>query len=230
MYEDFSCSVSTVLIFFFFVFGAGYGDLVASVQRLQLQLKKAGAGGGLGGLEGRVAAVQSLLLSPQFGRALAVHNKVQTVRSRTTPRPAPTAQTALRDCLDALANSQSSYAVELASLLTGYELEALMVAHDGVASTLPADSTSPGVPVVEPPPQAVPDHRFQEENIKIIKIEKSTEPLGATVRNEGEAVVIGEWVSLRVEAGSDRGLQVGWCEAAPPTRAGCSTRATRSWR
>jgi MAGUK p55 subfamily protein 5 len=208
----------------------GYGDLVASVQRLQLQLKKAGAGGGLGGLEGRVAAVQSLLLSPQFGRALAVHNKVQTVRSRTTPRPAPTAQTALRDCLDALANSQSSYAVELASLLTGYELEALMVAHDGVASTLPADSTSPGVPVVEPPPQAVPDHRFQEENIKIIKIEKSTEPLGATVRNEGEAVVIGEWVSLRVEAGSDRGLQVGWCEAAPPTRAGCSTRATRSWR
>jgi MAGUK p55 subfamily protein 5 len=172
----------------------GYGDLVASVQRLQLQLKKAGAGGGLGGLEGRVAAVQSLLLSPQFGRALAVHNKVQTVRSRTTPRPAPTAQTALRDCLDALANSQSSYAVELASLLTGYELEALMVAHDGVASTLPADSTSPGVPVVEPPPQAVPDHRFQEENIKIIKIEKSTEPLGATVRNEGEAVVIGRVV------------------------------------
>ncbi|XP_044254351.1 protein PALS1 isoform X1 [Tribolium madens] len=170
----------------------GYGDLVASVQRLQLQLKKAGAGGGLGGLEGRVAAVQSLLLSPQFGRALAVHNKVQTVRSRTTPRPAPIAQTALRDCLDALGNSQSAYAVELASLLTGYELEALMVAHDGVASTLPPDSTSPGAPPVEPPP-ALPE-RFHEENIKIIKIEKSTEPLGATVRNEGDAVVIGRVV------------------------------------
>ncbi|XP_063927834.1 protein PALS1 isoform X2 [Zophobas morio] len=171
----------------------GYGDLVASVQRLQMQLKKAGAGGGLGGLEGRVAAVQSLLLSPQFGRALAVHNKVQAVRSRTTPRPPPTAQTALRDCLDALGNSQSSYAVELASLLTGYELEALMVAHDGVASTLPPDSTSPGPPPAEPPPP-VPDHRFHEENIKIIKIEKSTEPLGATVRNEGDAVVIGRVV------------------------------------
>lgn len=102
-----------------FVIFTGYGDLVASVQRLQLQLKKAGAGGGLGGLEGRVAAVQSLLLSPQFGRALAVHNKVQSVRSKTTPRPAATAQVALRDCLDALGTSQSAYAVELATLLTG---------------------------------------------------------------------------------------------------------------
>lgn len=92
---------------------------MASVQRLQLQLKKAGAGGGLGGLEGRIAAIQSLLLSPQFGRALAVYNKVQAVRCRTTPRPTPIAQTALRDCLDAIGNSQSTYAVELATLLTG---------------------------------------------------------------------------------------------------------------
>lgn len=97
----------------------GYGDLVASVQRLQLQLKKAGTGGGLGGLEGRVAAVQSLLLSPQFGRALAIHNKVQSVRSKISIRPATSAQTALRDCLDALGNSQSAYVVELATLLSG---------------------------------------------------------------------------------------------------------------
>ncbi|KAG5876450.1 hypothetical protein JTB14_031135 [Gonioctena quinquepunctata] len=168
-----------------------YGDLVASVQRLQLQLKKAGTGGGLGGLEGRIAAIQSLLLSPQFGRALAVYNKVQAVRTRTTPRPSPTAQTALRDCLDAIGNSQSAYAVELATLLTGYEFEALMVAHDGVASTLPADSTSPTLPALETIPQSLSDRRYGEDNIKIIKIEKSTEPLGATVKNEGDAVVIG---------------------------------------
>nr|XP_023013161.1 MAGUK p55 subfamily member 5-A isoform X3 [Leptinotarsa decemlineata]XP_023013162.1 MAGUK p55 subfamily member 5-A isoform X3 [Leptinotarsa decemlineata]XP_023013163.1 MAGUK p55 subfamily member 5-A isoform X3 [Leptinotarsa decemlineata] len=168
-----------------------YGDLVASVQRLQLQLKKAGTGGGLGGLEGRIAAIQSLLLSPQFGRALAVYNKVQAVRTRTTPRPSPTAQTALRDCLDAIGNSQSAYAVELATLLTGYEFEALMVAHDGVASTLPADSTTPTLSSADSVPQSVTDRRYGEDNIKIIKIEKSTEPLGATVKNEGDAVVIG---------------------------------------
>lgn len=90
------------------------------MQRLQLQLKKAGAGGGgLGGLEGRVAAVQSLLLSPQFCRALGVHNMVETVRPKSTPRGKPSAQMALRDCLDALSTSQSAYAVELATLLTG---------------------------------------------------------------------------------------------------------------
>lgn len=36
--------------------------------------------------------------------------------------------------------------------------------------------------------------RDQEEGIKIIQIEKSSEPLGATVRNEGEAVIIGRIV------------------------------------
>lgn len=33
-----------------------------------------------------------------------------------------------------------------------------------------------------------------QDHIRIIKIEKSAEPLGATVRNEGEAVVIGRIV------------------------------------
>ncbi|KAL3265893.1 hypothetical protein HHI36_010084 [Cryptolaemus montrouzieri] len=173
----------------------GYGDLVASVQRLQLQLKKAGTGGGLSGIEGRVAAVQSLLLSPQFGKALAVHNKVQAVRARTIPRAQCNAQSALRECLDALANVQTAYAAELATLLTGYELEALMVAHDGVISTLPPDSAIS----VSPQPESVTrsiisDHRYGEDNIKIIKIEKSTEPLGATVRNDGDAVVVGRVV------------------------------------
>ncbi|XP_066258084.1 protein PALS1 isoform X3 [Euwallacea similis] len=171
-----------------------YGDLVAAVQRLQMQLKKTSAGSGISGLEGRIAAVQSLLLSPQFGRALAIHNKIQTVRQKVSSRPRPSSQNALRDVLDALATSQSAYAVELATILTGYEFEALMVAHDGVATELPPDSTSP-------PPQgditATPlaNTRFgTDDNIKIIRIEKTTEPLGATVRNEGDAVVIGRIV------------------------------------
>lgn len=168
-----------------------YGDLVASIQRFQLQLKKACSSGGLGGLEGRIAAIQSLLLSPQFGRALAVHNKVQSVRSRTTPRPMPNAQTALKDCLDTIGHSQSAYAMELVALLTGYEFEALMAAHDGVTSALPTDSTSPTPSTAETVPLSMTDRRYGENNIKVIKIEKSTEPLGATVKNDGEAVVVG---------------------------------------
>jgi MAGUK p55 subfamily protein 5 len=38
------------------------------------------------------------------------------------------------------------------------------------------------------------EHFGGEENIKIIKIEKTNEPLGATVRNEGDAVIIGRIV------------------------------------
>lgn len=71
---------------------------MASLQRLQLQLKKASTGAlGRGGLEGRVAAVQSLLLSPQFGRAISVHNKVQEVRSKSTLMVTQNAQSVVRD-------------------------------------------------------------------------------------------------------------------------------------
>jgi hypothetical protein len=62
-------------------------------------------------LEGQIAAVQTLLLSPEFGRALAVHNKVQEVwnhwhrqpsgnarHSSAAPSPVSThAQTLVRD-------------------------------------------------------------------------------------------------------------------------------------
>ena len=62
-------------------------------------------------MEGQIAAVQTLLLSPEFGRALAVHNKVQEVwnhwhrqpsgnakHSSAAPSPVSThAQTLVRD-------------------------------------------------------------------------------------------------------------------------------------
>lgn len=69
-----------------------------------------------------------------------------------------------------------------------------MVAHDGVATTLPADSTTPTPLSGDTVPQSMVDRRYGEDNIKIIKIEKSTEPLGATVKNEGDAVVVGKFV------------------------------------
>lgn len=74
-------------------------------------------------------------------------------------------------------------------------MEALMLAHDGVATVVPPDAVISAAQVIQ-------DHQaarslpgqYGEENIKIIKIEKSTEPLGATVRNENDAVVIGRIV------------------------------------
>lgn len=73
-----------------------------------------------------------------------------------------------------------------------------MVAHDGVATTLPADSTTPTSQGSEAVPQSLVDRRYGEDNIKIVKIEKSTEPLGATVKNEGDAVVVGKVTSKNI--------------------------------
>ncbi|XP_034256230.1 MAGUK p55 subfamily member 5-like [Thrips palmi] len=200
----------------------GYGELVASIQRLQLQLKKTGnstiSGGGYSALEGQVAAVQTLLLSPAFGRALAVHNKVQEVSAQlhTQPDSQPVsshAQGLLRDCLDVIQPCTLPEATELAELLTRYDIEGLLLAHDTLAShdiavvspTLSeVERSLPEEPPLLPPitPSHTPVHTtpahvttsINEEHIKIIKIEKTNEPLGATVRNEGDAVMIGRVV------------------------------------
>lgn len=185
----------------------GYGELVASLQRLQHQLKKNGLSQGAGGytsLEGQIAAVQTLLLSPEFGRALAVHNKVQEVWSQwhtqpsgssrqpaTAPSPVSThTQTLVRDCLETLQPSSLPDAAELADLLTRYEFEGLLYAHDAIATQNVAIMAA-GTPSCEDDSS---EHFVGEENIKIIKIEKTNEPLGATVRNEGDAVIIGRIV------------------------------------
>ncbi|XP_016962703.3 uncharacterized protein LOC108033061 isoform X5 [Drosophila biarmipes] len=70
------------------------------------------------------------------------------------------------------------------------------------AMPLPRGESPPPVPM--PPLATMPINlpmsacfgtlNDQNDNIRIIQIEKSTEPLGATVRNEGEAVVIGRIV------------------------------------
>lgn len=177
----------------------GYGELVASLQRLQLQLKKNGLTG-YSSLEGQVAAVQTLLLRPEFGRALATHNKVQQAWPQitlSTHSPVSShSQTLVRECLEGLQPCALPEAAELADLLTRYEIEGLLFAHDSIARdcspnriplSLPENETS----MMQEHPTI---NENEDSNIKIIKIEKTNEPLGATVRNEGEAVMIGRVV------------------------------------
>lgn len=87
---------------------------------------------------------------------------------------------------------------ELTTLLTSYEIEGLLLAHDSVISYVDGvqrkeypSSTSPSQS--PSPTSSLRDFR-NTENIKIIRIEKTNEPLGATVRNEGDAVIIGRVV------------------------------------
>lgn len=83
------------------------------------------------------------------------------------------------DCLSSCASAASA---ELADLLTGYDMEALFVAHDGVAASIDKDSPlgkarldMPVNTLVDTVPTT--DH-YADNNIKIIKIEKTNEPLG----------------------------------------------------
>ncbi|KAK9891790.1 hypothetical protein WA026_016586 [Henosepilachna vigintioctopunctata] len=135
-----------------------YRDLVASVQCLQLQLKKAGTGGGLSGRR-----QNSCGTIPTFITAIwKTRNKVQSTYA---------------DCLDALANVKTANAVELGTLLRAYELEAL-VPHDEAISALLLDTSTPWNFEGTALRTTISDHRYGYDNIKIVKIGKSTEPLG----------------------------------------------------
>jgi MAGUK p55 subfamily protein 5 len=82
---------------------------------------------------------------------------------------------------------------ELTSILTNYDMEALLLAHDSIISYVDGlqkkQSPSSSPASCPPSPSSWKDSRV--DNIKIIRIEKTNEPLGATVRNEGDAVIIG---------------------------------------
>ena len=89
---------------------------------------------------------------------------------------------------------------ELTGILTNYDMEALLLAHDSIISYVdglqrkqsPSSSSPSGPPS---PTSSWRDSRVVD-NIKIIRIEKTNEPLGATVRNEGDAVIIGTFHSV----------------------------------
>ncbi|XP_039436545.1 protein PALS1 isoform X3 [Culex pipiens pallens] len=220
----------------------GYAELVSALQRLQGHLNKHG----LAALAGRVTAAQSLLLGPGIARALAARTAVLERRRPKVQNPiCSNAQALVKDCVESLAQSSSPAAIELCDLLSTYEMEGLLLAHDRIASTTDrtpafgvsaASGASPVVPlplnnnntmagVVATPvkptsvmpsipnntslvnnnnnniakrePMSVPLGVLRDgsqDHIRIIQIEKSSEPLGATVRNEGEAVVVGRVV------------------------------------
>lgn len=111
-------------------------------------------------------------------------------------------------CVDILEKWQSSAAAtgvggaetiaaveELTGILTSYDMEALLLAHDSIVSYVDGlqrkQSSSSSPPSGPPSPTSSWKDSRVIDNIKIIRIEKTNEPLGATVRNEGDAVIIG---------------------------------------
>ncbi len=132
--------------------------------------------------------------------------------SSNSPSQVEAAKETAADCLGTLAKLEGDKdAVELAKLLTGPWVDGLLSAHDKIAAskapTASASATfnsSANNSVTAANQQAVPHHfqpaegdallerlqHYEEPNIKVVRIEKTSEHLGATVKNDGEAVVV----------------------------------------
>ncbi len=104
------------------------------------------------------------------------------------PMLASEAQESAEEALSVLAKLEGDDdAAELAKILTRPWLEGLLSAHDTI-NTIRNHGNSNQFNAEEALIERL--SHYSEPNIKIVRIEKTTEPLGATVKNEGEAVVV----------------------------------------
>ncbi|KAL3873727.1 hypothetical protein ACJMK2_036842 [Sinanodonta woodiana] len=157
-------------------------DLLSSLQYIRSRLSAA---------EGKqeISFLMNLFNNNQFKQAVEVHNKLIDVTSRS-PHAQPQCsnlENVVEETVSVLYSCQTPQAKELLDLLHEPNLKNLIFAHDKVADQ-----------ALKPIPDEVPldFHTFPvgEDSIKIVHLEKTNEPLGATVRNEGESVIIGRIV------------------------------------
>ncbi|KAF8795813.1 MAGUK p55 subfamily member 5 like protein [Argiope bruennichi] len=162
----------------------GASELLQSLYRLSSSLQ------GNGHKDSDLMLVESLIQNADFQNILAIHNKVQEVCCfKCPPTPVSTeAQDITQEVINTLQESSSPEAAELVDILSKFEVEGLIYAHDKVAERQAVPTITPDEELLDRASQ------YTEESVKIVRIDKTNEPLGATVRNEGEAVVIGRIV------------------------------------
>ncbi|KAK0135278.1 MAGUK p55 subfamily member 5 [Merluccius polli] len=125
-----------------------------------------------------VALVLQLLSKEEFRTAHSVHSAVSRQMRRAGPTSPLTAQAQglCQEVQRILQSSHQKEGLELRALLTTPHVQALMQAHDGIA-----------VQEVE----AEPEVQYLGETVKLVRLEKTLDtPLGATVRNDMESVVV----------------------------------------
>ncbi|KAJ3606144.1 hypothetical protein NHX12_025665, partial [Muraenolepis orangiensis] len=129
-----------------------------------------------------VELVLQLLSKEEFRTAHSVHSAVTRQLRRAGPTSPLTAQAQglCQEVQRILQSSHQKEGAELQALLTAPHVQALMQAHDGVA-----------VQEME----AEPDFQYPGETVKLVQLEKTPDtPLGATVRNDMDSVVVSRLV------------------------------------
>jgi len=138
--------------------------------------------------------LEDLVQAPDFVVGLDVCNKLQSVWCYSAPPAAVCceAQELAEDCLsisDGGAQTGLEHepaAQELAAILRKESLEGLLYVHDKLAERYSLLNSLGEDDVILDRVS-----HYAEPNIKVVKLEKTSEPLGATVKNETDAVVVG---------------------------------------
>lgn len=132
-----------------------------------------------------VALVLALLNKSDFQSALKIHNAVANSMHRPSP-PYPHTHQALPLAMEVrslIQQSQNKEGLELSSLLSETQMQSLLQAHDSIAET--------EMQLEPTPTQGETLTQWGGETVKIVRIEKARDiPLGATVRNEMDSVII----------------------------------------
>lgn len=132
-----------------------------------------------------ISLVLALLQKTDFQSALRLHNSVARSMHRPSP-PYPHTDQALGLAQEVQMLAQASphkEGLELSSLLSTNHFQALLLAHDCVAEQ-----------EMQQEPLSSPEETLTQwggETVKIVRIEKARDiPLGATVRNDMDSVII----------------------------------------
>uniref|UniRef100_A0A674P6I3 Protein PALS1 n=1 Tax=Takifugu rubripes TaxID=31033 RepID=A0A674P6I3_TAKRU len=125
-----------------------------------------------------VALIMQLLSAEDFRAAYSVYKAVSQQKSRVSPTSPLTVQAEdlCQEVQKILQSSQQKEGLELQSLLINPHVQALMQAHDSVAvQEMAEDSLA----------------QYLGETVKLVRLEKARDiPLGATVRNDMDSVVV----------------------------------------
>lgn len=129
--------------------------------------------------------LQQFFHNSDVQHAVGIQHTVGELQLSKSP-PLPVAANSETLAVEIAYSSRSAKgeAEELRRLLSNPTLRGLLRAHDNVANPDPAELPADDYHDVELPEDG-------EDSVKIVRIEKTGEPLGATILNENESIIIG---------------------------------------
>lgn len=168
----------------------GVNDIVSCVEQAKCYLQHPDD-------QKELQLINEFVLREQFQRLLRIHNKIveTDIHHRLSSPVTSEAQLLHLSVLQSLSEKPyNDLAIELMYILKKPNLKGLLFTHDKCVQ----------LKKEQLPPSDNEDHerdylyerasQYGEDSIKIVRIQKTTDPLGATVRNEGESVIIGRIV------------------------------------